>query len=316
MFDYSHLEALLAIEREGSIDGAARSLGISAPAISQRIKVLEERVGAITVVRKKPARTTDFGSILCRHIEQVMLLENQLFEENTKLFSRMDKEVQVIGIAMDYASLGTWFAEAMKIETQRNSSILFDIRVIENSEVAGLMMQGQALAAVSDRKETIQGYRSLSLGSQSYVAVMTPKYRDLYLAGGVDAKVIQDCATIRRTPNDVMYQEWLSENFGFALELKNHIIPSAGGVLSAVLRSVAWAILPYYQAKPHLDAGELIEVIPGSTLRRPLFWHYSRAIADALKPLNQSVLKAATDLLCQDSVKEHRMKAAPVDIRQ
>ena len=111
MFDYSQLEALLAIEREGSIDGAARSLGISASAISQRIKVLEERVGAITVVRQKPARTTEFGRILCRHAEQVILLENNLIEANDNYFSQMKRERHVIGVAMDQASAATWFSD-------------------------------------------------------------------------------------------------------------------------------------------------------------------------------------------------------------
>ena len=74
MLDYAHLEALLAVEREKSFDGAAKSLGVTSSAISQRIKLLEERIGAVTLNRQTPVSTTELGAILCRHAEKVIML--------------------------------------------------------------------------------------------------------------------------------------------------------------------------------------------------------------------------------------------------
>ena len=49
--DYNHLAALAAVIRTGSFDKAATALGVTPSAVSQRIKLLEERTGTVLVVR-------------------------------------------------------------------------------------------------------------------------------------------------------------------------------------------------------------------------------------------------------------------------
>ena len=44
--EYPALAAVAAVVREGSFDRAATALGITASAVSQRVKALEERLGA------------------------------------------------------------------------------------------------------------------------------------------------------------------------------------------------------------------------------------------------------------------------------
>ena len=51
MLDYAGLEALAAVVREGSFERAARKLHVTPSAVSQRIKLLEERVGQVLVLR-------------------------------------------------------------------------------------------------------------------------------------------------------------------------------------------------------------------------------------------------------------------------
>src|SRR6185369_14757857 len=78
MFDYSSLAAVATVVQEGSFERAARVLNVTPSAISQRIKLLEERLGAVLVVRGQPCTATDTGRLLCRHIEQVGMLEQDL----------------------------------------------------------------------------------------------------------------------------------------------------------------------------------------------------------------------------------------------
>jgi LysR family transcriptional regulator (chromosome initiation inhibitor) len=42
------------------------------------VRLLEERAGQVLVVRDTPARATEAGARLCRHLEQVALLERAL----------------------------------------------------------------------------------------------------------------------------------------------------------------------------------------------------------------------------------------------
>ena len=78
MLDYASLAALAAVIQEGSFERAARALHVTPSAISQRIRLLEERVGSALVVRGQPCRATDMGRRLCQHVDRVRLLEQEL----------------------------------------------------------------------------------------------------------------------------------------------------------------------------------------------------------------------------------------------
>ncbi len=78
MLDYASLATVAAVVREGSFERAARSLNVTTSAVSQRIKQLEERLGSVLIIRGQPCRATDMGRLLCSHVEQVGLLEQEL----------------------------------------------------------------------------------------------------------------------------------------------------------------------------------------------------------------------------------------------
>jgi LysR family transcriptional regulator, carnitine catabolism transcriptional activator len=64
--DFRRLEVFLAIVDEGSFSGAADELGVSQPAVSQAIRVLEAELGAPLFHRvARGVRLTDAGEALC-----------------------------------------------------------------------------------------------------------------------------------------------------------------------------------------------------------------------------------------------------------
>lgn len=71
MLDYASLSALAAVVREGSFERAARTLHVTPSAISQRVRLLEERAGCAMVVRGQPCRATYAGRRLCQHLDRV-----------------------------------------------------------------------------------------------------------------------------------------------------------------------------------------------------------------------------------------------------
>ena len=74
-FDYSMLDTLAAVGAERSFEGAAQALGVTQSAVSQKIKLLETRLGAILVIRGRPCKLTPLGTRLCNHLKQVDILE-------------------------------------------------------------------------------------------------------------------------------------------------------------------------------------------------------------------------------------------------
>ena len=71
MLDYASLSALTAVVREGSFERAARALHVTPSAVSQRIRLLEERIGCALVVQSiEPGSTSHMGLECPAPIEQ------------------------------------------------------------------------------------------------------------------------------------------------------------------------------------------------------------------------------------------------------
>src|SRR5690242_16416575 len=130
MLDYGLLAALADVVRTGSFERAADQLNITPSAVSQRIKLLEERIGAILVVRGQPCTATEAGQRLCQHVELVALLESSL-RQNLPGFQPEGRPV-TLRIAVNADSLATWFVPAMA----ETSGFLFDLVVDDQDHSA------------------------------------------------------------------------------------------------------------------------------------------------------------------------------------
>ena len=111
MFDYKLLAALAAVVEQGGFERAAQVLGLSQSAVSQRIKLLEARVGQPVLVRETPPSATEVGRRLLNHVQQVRLLERDLQAQVPALDEGAAPER--LRIALNADSLATWLAPAL-----------------------------------------------------------------------------------------------------------------------------------------------------------------------------------------------------------
>jgi LysR family transcriptional regulator (chromosome initiation inhibitor) len=81
--DYKLLSTLNAVLEQQGFELAAKKLFISQPAISLRLKNLEEQVGQPLVIRGEPIKVTAAAEKLLSHYKMVQQLENDLI---TNLF--------------------------------------------------------------------------------------------------------------------------------------------------------------------------------------------------------------------------------------
>src|SRR5699024_11978828 len=72
-----HVKALAAAVDEGTVEGAAFVLGITASAASQRIRPLESRLGQVLIRRTNPLTVTEAGQAILRYARPVALLDSE-----------------------------------------------------------------------------------------------------------------------------------------------------------------------------------------------------------------------------------------------
>ena len=169
MFDYPHLEVLLAVEREGSFDHAAKSQGVSKSAISQTLKLLDLRMGVVTVCRES-ALTTHFGNKLCRHFEHVNLLEQKFLLDNNHLFEAPTPGPVTVKVAVNDDSISSWFTDVVVGKQSVRTKFILDLINTNQEDSINLMAAAVISAAISTNDEPLKGFTSYFLGQHIYRA--------------------------------------------------------------------------------------------------------------------------------------------------
>ncbi|WP_053005576.1 LysR family transcriptional regulator [Kiloniella spongiae] len=95
------LRSLIALSQEGSIARAAQSQGLTATAISQRIKALEEQIGSCLTIRSgKTIQLTEAGQRILPHAKQLLRAEQDLVNSLNHNRISGQLELGVISTAM------------------------------------------------------------------------------------------------------------------------------------------------------------------------------------------------------------------------
>lgn len=291
MLDYALLAALAAVIRTGSFERAAQQLHVTASAVSQRVKLLEERLGTVLVVRGQPCTGTPAGQRLCQHVERVRLLESELRDELPGLEAA--GAPVALRIAVNADSLATWFVPAMA----KVRGCLFDLVLDDQDHSADWLRRGEVLAAVTASERPVQGCDSHPLGALRYVATASPDFVRAHFAGGVDAAAIgrAPCLTFNR--KDRLQERWMRQAFGADATPPTHWLPSSQAFVDGALAGLGWGMNPAALVAGHLDSGRLVALVPDCPLDVPLFWQRSRIASRTLATLTDAVRRAAQTAL-------------------
>ncbi len=283
MMDYRALAALAAVLRSGSFEGAAARLGVTPSAVSQRVRGLEERVGAVLVQRGVPARATPAGERLLRHADDVAALERALSAD----LPEVPAERPTLRIAVNADSLATWFLPALA-----GLDMLFEIEIDDQDYSDLWLRRGAVAAAVTARADPVQGCDCRPLGALPYRAVASPAFRDRWFAAGMTADALRQAPSLRYDSRDRLQADWAEAECGRAVDLPAHRLASSEGFRQAALLGLGWGMAPLPLVAPDLREGRLVALSPRG-IETPLHWQVSRLSARALAPLTAAVRAAA-----------------------
>ena len=285
MLDYPQLQALSAVHRRGSFDLAAASLGITPSAISQRIKALEDRIGALLIQRGQPCTATETGLRLIHHFDAVMLMEAAL--------PLPDPAPAAVRIAVNADSLATWVIPALSA----CPGMLFDI-VIDDQDVSqDWLRRGEVAGAITSHPGPLQGCDTVPLGRLRYHATASPDFVARWLADGVTLATLTRAPALTFSDKDRLQSDWLATHLGQGIAYPTHRLASSQGFVDAALAGLGWGMNPAPLVSGHLAAGRLVELIPGTPLDIALHWQFARRTAPALEPLTRALRTAAKRVL-------------------
>ncbi|KPF58188.1 LysR family transcriptional regulator [beta proteobacterium AAP51] len=293
MLDYPLVAAVAAVLREGSFERAAEALHLTPSAVSQRVKLIEERLGQPLVVRGTPCTATAAGAVLARHAEALHLLEAELAEALPGLG---EGAAPTLPLAINADSLATWFMPALaRLGAERGW--LFDLRLEDQDHTAEQLARGEVLAAVTALATPQRGCRSLALGALRYRATASPAFVARHFAEGVNAATLARAPCLVFNRQDRLQERWIQAHLGRPLVVPRHWLPASQAFVDAALAGLGWGLNPEPLVQELLARGALVDLPGAAPVDVPLHWQTLRAAERLLQPLSSAVAEAARAVL-------------------
>ncbi len=286
MLDPAQLATLAAVHRRGSFDLAAAELHLTASAISQRIKALEERTGALLIRRGTPCTATETGLRLIRHHDEIALLERALDQE-----LGLAAGPATLRIAVNADSLATFVIPALAA----TDGLLFDL-VIDDQDVSqDWLRRGEVVAAITAHPGPLQGCDTIPLGALRYRATASPAYVRRWFSDGVTAEAMAAAPALTFSDKDRLQTRWAAARVPGLTRplLPTHRMASSHAFVEACRAGVGWAMNPEPLVARLLADGNLVELIPDTPLDVALYWQFTRLSAPSLAPVTEAIRRAA-----------------------
>ncbi len=289
--------AFSAVVREGSVAGAAQSLGMSKTAINQSIKVLEDEVGCPLLQPGHHCYPTETGRRVAEYASKMASLRTDLIEEIERSAPSSEQHRRIVRIAVNNDSLATWFPSVIKTAFEE-LNVVFEIVPDDQEFTEERMRSGDASAIVTSSEKSVPGCDCIPLGAMDYVSVASKELHNDIFQQGVTLDTLENTVCIAYDAKDTIQDQWMRSLFGGVAKVQSHFVPSYDGYLACCLNGVGWGLVPWVSAMPNIASDRLVELSPGRPVRVPLYWQYkNHQSGDIVQSLGRIVSEEARLIL-------------------
>jgi len=292
-FDRRQCDALCAVLDTGSFEQAALRLNLTASAISQRVRALEESLGKSLVVRGRPCHATPAGQRLLTYLRRARLLEQDLQAE----FAGDAAEPLQVAVAVNADSLASWLLPAVA-PFVIDEGILLDLIVDDQDHTHALLEAGQAIGCVSTAEKAMRGCVAEPLGTMRYRAMAAPAFRQRWFARGMTRAAARRAPVMAYNRKDKLQEEYLLRHFGLPPgSYPCHYLPASDPYLRAIALGIGWGMLPEVQMGDLERRGMLVDLMPAHPHDVALWWHRWKVQSPRLERLSKALAGAARTAL-------------------
>lgn len=284
--NYKNVEGFsLAIEEKG-FDNAAKKLGITQSALSQRIKTLENDLGTLLITRTSPPVPTNVGRKLLTHFRKVSFLKSEL---DNKFNPENKKKYQLVSLATDTDCLSTWFYPV--IERMKNKhNILCEVKLESGTGIIGLLKAGEVMGCISTDPKAIQGCSATCIGEVEYCLAATPSFSDKYFHNGFNREVINRTPAIISNGTDGYLSKILQRFYNFSInEVPCIHIPSLEIKMKLILNDTGYGVIPIFKKNHLIDSGQICPLNHSHSMIVKLYWHRWRIKSVSLDYLSNEI---------------------------
>ena len=294
MLDARQLEALTAVVEHGGFGPAAQALSLTLPAVSVRIKALEDGLGQRLLVRGKRVRATAAGQALLAHVKQVQMMEADVLEalQAGASVGSGSAAWQSLSVAINADSVASWFLPGVAPLLKRHRFLL-DIVIDDQDHTHDALKSGEVMGCVTTLSQAMRGCVAEPLGTMRYRCVAAPSVaqRCRTPAGNVSVHRLLGQPAVIFNRKDALQDAFLAQHFGLQQpHYPRHFAPAIDAFEAAIGLGLGWGMVPEQQL---VGRSDLVEVLPGATVDVVLYWeHWARESVSAQR-LTQAVKAAA-----------------------
>ena len=275
MLDGKQLEALAAVLEHGGFGPAALALNLTLAAVSLRIKSLEGTLGQRLLVRGKSVRATVAGQALLAHIKQVQLMEADLLSDGATRRGAA-AQWQRLSVAVNADSLSSWLLPGVASTLARHH-LLLDVVIDDQEHTHEALKSGDVVACVSTHPTPMRGCVAEPLGVMRYRCVGAPALvrKCQTKTGAVSPHRLLATPAVIFNRKDGLQDLFLSQQFGLqAPQYPRHFVPAVDAFESALASGMGWGMVHELHLSARSGRLPLVEMLPGSTVDVPLYWHH------------------------------------------
>jgi LysR family transcriptional regulator (chromosome initiation inhibitor) len=298
MLDARQLEALSAVVEHGGFGPAALALSLTLPAVSVRIKALEDSLGQRLLVRGKRVRATAAGQALLAHVKQVQMMEADVLLglKAGAAGNAGPRAWQSLSVAINADSVASWFLPGVAPLLQRHR-LLLDIVIDDQDHTHDALKSGEVMGCVSTLSKAMRGCVAEPLGVMRYRCVAAPHVaqRCRTATGNVSVHRLLSWPAVIFNRKDALQDAFLAQHFGLQQpHYPRHFAPAIDAFETAIALGLGWGMVP----EQHLvGRSDLEEILPGATVDVVLYWQHWVRESTSAQRLTQAVKAAAAQHL-------------------
>jgi LysR family transcriptional regulator, chromosome initiation inhibitor len=247
-----HLSAFEAIVKQGTVHAAAQSIHLTQTAVTQRIKMLEQKLGITLFIRSRRGMTlTSEGEALHRYCQQVAELSGQLKADLHGLGTKNDIRIRIAAPTSIMRSriIPNCLPIMKKFPGMKVSFIIDDANHLHYR-----LKSGEAEFVILSPEQIFDEVRSKPLRSEKYVMLCSSAWKTRTLRNIIEEEPIIDFEE-----DDCMTFNYLKAYhlFNYAKKAR-HFVNNTESLAYLISAGIGYGVLTEEFAKSYLARGELM----------------------------------------------------------